>query len=56
MTDATLVAGTRLGRKEFITLVAALIAINAFAIDIVLPGLQQIGQLQSNQVIERSIV
>ena len=34
----------RLGRTEFITLVAALIAINAFAIDIMLPGLQQIGQ------------
>jgi MFS transporter, DHA1 family, multidrug resistance protein len=36
------VAG-RLGRLEFITMVAALIAINAFAIDIMLPGLQQIG-------------
>ena len=33
----------RLGRAEFIALVAALIAINAFAIDIMLPGLQQIG-------------
>jgi DHA1 family bicyclomycin/chloramphenicol resistance-like MFS transporter len=33
----------RLGRTEFIVLVAALIAINAFAIDIMLPGLQQIG-------------
>ena len=33
----------RLGRIEFIALVAALIAINAFAIDIMLPGLQQIG-------------
>lgn len=33
----------RLGRMEFITLVAALIAINAFAIDIMLPGLQDIG-------------
>jgi MFS transporter, DHA1 family, multidrug resistance protein len=33
-----------LGRIEFITLVAALIAINAFAIDIMLPGLQQIGE------------
>jgi MFS transporter, DHA1 family, multidrug resistance protein len=32
-----------LGRVEFITLVAGLIAINAFAIDIMLPGLQQIG-------------
>jgi MFS transporter, DHA1 family, multidrug resistance protein len=34
----------RLGRTEFITLVAALIAINAFAIDIMLPGLQRIGE------------
>ncbi|NMD08699.1 MAG: multidrug effflux MFS transporter [Phyllobacteriaceae bacterium] len=34
----------RLGRTEFIALVAALIAINAFAIDIMLPGLQDIGQ------------
>lgn len=33
----------RLSRPEFITLVAALIAINAFAIDVMLPGLQQIG-------------
>lgn len=33
----------RLGRTEFIALVAALIAINAFAIDIMLPGLQDIG-------------
>ena len=33
----------RLGRFEFIALVAALIAINAFAIDIMMPGLQQIG-------------
>jgi MFS transporter, DHA1 family, multidrug resistance protein len=33
-----------LGRTEFITLVAGLIAINAFAIDIMLPGLQQIGE------------
>jgi len=32
-----------LGRVEFIALVAALIAINAFAIDIMLPGLQAIG-------------
>lgn len=32
------------GRTEFITLMAALIAINAFAIDIMLPGLQQIGE------------
>ena len=37
-----LVAG-RLGRLEFIAMIAALIAINAFAIDIMLPGLQQIG-------------
>ncbi|MFO1032808.1 MAG: multidrug effflux MFS transporter [Hyphomicrobiales bacterium] len=34
----------RLGRVEFIALVAAMIAINAFAIDIMLPGLQDIGQ------------
>lgn len=33
----------RIGRMELIVLVAALIAINAFAIDIMLPGLQQIG-------------
>ena len=33
----------RISRLEFIVLVAALIAINAFAIDIMLPGLQQIG-------------
>ena len=34
----------RLGRFEFISLVAGLIAINAFAIDIMLPGLQRIGE------------
>jgi MFS transporter, DHA1 family, multidrug resistance protein len=34
----------KLGQAEFIALVAALIAINAFAIDIMLPGLQQIGE------------
>ena len=34
----------RLGKPEFITLVAGLIAINAFAIDIMLPGLQRIGE------------
>jgi MFS transporter, DHA1 family, multidrug resistance protein len=34
----------QLGRLEFIVLVGALIAINAFAIDIMLPGLQQIGE------------
>ncbi len=33
----------RLGRVEFIVLIAALIAVNAVAIDIMLPGLQQIG-------------
>ncbi|MBL8789036.1 MAG: multidrug effflux MFS transporter [Rhizobiales bacterium] len=32
------------GRVELIALLAAMIAINAFAIDIMLPGLQQIGQ------------
>lgn len=45
MTDTTsraLVVG-RLGRVEFIALVAGLVAVNAFAIDIMLPGLQQIG-------------
>ncbi len=34
----------QLGRIEFITLVAGLITINAFAIDIMLPGLQRIGE------------
>jgi MFS transporter, DHA1 family, multidrug resistance protein len=34
----------RLGRVEFIALVAAMIAINAFAIDIMLPGLEQIAK------------
>jgi DHA1 family bicyclomycin/chloramphenicol resistance-like MFS transporter len=34
----------RLGRVEFISLVAGMIAINAFAIDIMLPGLQRIGE------------
>jgi MFS transporter, DHA1 family, multidrug resistance protein len=43
MTSSTKVIGS-LGRIEFITLVAGLIAINAFAIDIMLPGLQQIGE------------
>jgi MFS transporter, DHA1 family, multidrug resistance protein len=38
----TRIAG-RIGRFEFIALVAAMIAVNAFAIDIMLPGLQQIG-------------
>ncbi len=33
----------KIGRTELIVMVAALIAINAFAIDIMLPGLQQIG-------------
>lgn len=33
----------KLGYKEFIVLVAGLVAVNAFAIDIMLPGLQQIG-------------
>jgi MFS transporter, DHA1 family, multidrug resistance protein len=41
MTSAKLTGS--LGRIEFITLVAGLIAINAFAIDIMLPGLQDIG-------------
>jgi len=45
MTDTTTRAPVvgRLGRKEFIALVAGLVAVNAFAIDIMLPGLQQIG-------------
>ena len=34
----------RLGPVEFVALVAGLIAINAFAIDIMLPGLQRIGE------------
>lgn len=34
----------RLSRPEFIVLVAGLIAINAFAIDIMLPGMQKIGE------------
>lgn len=45
MTDTTShspVVG-KLGRTEFIVLVASLVAVNAFAIDIMLPGLQQIG-------------
>jgi MFS transporter, DHA1 family, multidrug resistance protein len=41
--ESQIVAG-RMSRVEFITLVAALIAINAVAIDIMLPGLQQIGE------------
>lgn len=47
MSQDSLIAGKtagRLGRVEFIALVAAMIAINAFAIDIMLPGLQQIGE------------
>ncbi|MCA0434736.1 MAG: multidrug effflux MFS transporter [Proteobacteria bacterium] len=44
MSDPNQAVAGRLGRKEFITLVAALIAINAFAIDIMLPGLQMIGE------------
>jgi MFS transporter, DHA1 family, multidrug resistance protein len=43
MTATTDARAPRLGRREFIALVAALIAINAFAIDIMLPGLQDIG-------------
>ncbi|MBP0581973.1 multidrug effflux MFS transporter [Labrys sp. LIt4] len=45
MTDTTSRAPVvgRLGRTEFIVLVASLVAVNAFAIDIMLPGLQQIG-------------
>ncbi len=36
-------AAAQIGRTEFIGLITALIAINAFAIDIMLPGLQTIG-------------
>ncbi len=36
-------AGLQIPRWEFITLAAALMALNALAIDIMLPGLQQIG-------------
>jgi MFS transporter, DHA1 family, multidrug resistance protein len=43
MTQTSKIIGN-LGRTEFIALVAGLIAINAFAIDIMLPGLQQIGE------------
>jgi MFS transporter, DHA1 family, multidrug resistance protein len=43
LTSSSAVIG-RLGRMEFIALVAGLIAINAFAIDIMLPGLQRIGE------------
>lgn len=45
MTDITSQAPVvgKLGRMEFIVLVASLVAVNAFAIDIMLPGLQQIG-------------
>lgn len=45
MTDTTSHAPVvgKLGRTEFIVLVASLVAVNAFAIDIMLPGLQQIG-------------
>lgn len=42
MSNASKVIG-QLGRVEFIVMVAALIAVNAFAIDVMLPGLQQIG-------------
>jgi len=37
------IAGTSLPRWEFIALMAALMAINALALDIMLPGLQEIG-------------
>ena len=39
----TSAAGLKIPRWEFITLAAALMALNALAIDIMLPGLQQIG-------------
>ncbi len=40
---ATIGGATKLPRWEFIALAAALMALNALAIDIMLPGLQQIG-------------
>jgi DHA1 family bicyclomycin/chloramphenicol resistance-like MFS transporter len=42
-------AARKIGRTELIVLVAALIAINAFAIDIMLPGLQRIGSALGEQ-------
>ena len=36
-------AGFAIGRGEFIAMIAALMAINALAIDVMLPGMQQIG-------------
>lgn len=42
-TGATKAPGAGIGRREFIALAAALMSINALAIDIMLPGLQEIG-------------
>lgn len=42
-TGARPAAATAIGRREFIALAAALMSINALAIDIMLPGLQEIG-------------
>src|SRR5690606_24087499 len=42
-TGARPAAAAAIGRREFIALAAALMSINALAIDIMLPGLQEIG-------------
>src|SRR5688572_2556936 len=42
-------AHTPMGFKEFVTLVAGLMALNALAIDIMLPALQQIGAALGEQ-------
>ena len=42
-TGTRLAPGAGMGRREFIALAAALMSINALAIDIMLPGLQEIG-------------
>lgn len=59
MTDTTNPAPVlgKLGYKEFVVLVAGLVAVNAFAIDIMLPGLQQIGaSLGENDPNRRQLV
>ena len=43
MSDVIATSIPGLGRRETIALIAALIAINAVAIDIMLPGMQAIG-------------
>ncbi len=42
--EPSAVAATRMGFREFVAMVAALMALNALAIDIMLPGLQEIGR------------